>query len=142
LSATELVYGVLEDNLVLLPESFALALAADYRTLESVRTYGDARAAVMTHLELPGASDEERDEHEDSEPYNPSEHDSWPIPVATWALDVLPEELEIGEQQEEGLMGLPTLVIDPGSEAEVLAQVTRLGFTIRRDGDLIRALDH
>jgi len=61
--------------------------------------------------------------------------------VATWALDVLPEELEIGEQEEEeGLMGLPTLVIDPASEAEVLAQVTRLGFTIRRD-DLIRALD-
>jgi len=110
-SGTDLVCGVLEDNLVLLPESFALELAADYRTLESVRTYGDARAAVMTHRWLPGASDEERDEHEDSEPYDPSEYDTWPIPVATWALDVLPEELEIGEQQEEGLMSLPTLVI-------------------------------
>jgi len=140
-SGTDLVYGVLEDNPVLLPESFALALAADYRTLESVRTYGDARAAVMTQLELPDASDEERDEHEASEPYNPSEYDTWSTAVATWALDVLPEELEIGEQEEEGLMGLPTLVIDPASEAEVLAQVTRLGFTIRRDDDLIRALD-
>ncbi len=91
---------------------------------------------------MPGASNEERDEHEDSEPYDPSEYDTWPIPVATWALDVMPEGLEIGEQQEEGLLSLPTLVIDPASEAEVLAQVTRLGFTIRRDDDLIRALEH
>lgn len=91
---------------------------------------------------MPGASNEERDEHEDSEPYDPSEYDTWPIPVATWALDVMPEGLEIGEQQEEGLLSLPTLVIDPAIEAEVLAQVTRLGFTIRRDDDLIRALEH
>lgn len=40
-SETDLVYGVLDDNLILLPESFAVALGADYRTLESVRTYGD-----------------------------------------------------------------------------------------------------
>jgi len=32
-SETDLVYGVLDDNLILLPTAFAVALAADYRTL-------------------------------------------------------------------------------------------------------------
>jgi len=141
-SDTDLVfYGVLYDNVVLLPTSFALALAADYRTLESVRTYGDARAAVMTHLELPGTSEDELDDYEDSDPYDPSEHEGWPTQAATWALDVLPADLEELGEQEEGLMGDPPLVINPATEAEVVAQVTRLGFTIRRDDDLISALE-
>jgi len=143
-SGNDLVYGVLDDNLIMLPTAFAVALAADYRTLESVRTYGDARAAVMTHLELPGTSEDEEDldDHEDSECYEPSEYETWPTNSATWALDVLPGELEELGEQVEGLMGDPRLVIDPATEAEVVAEVTRLGFTIRRDDDLIRELDH
>ncbi len=39
-------------------------------------------------------------------------------------------------------MGNPRLVIDPATKAEVVAEVTRLGFTIRRDDDLIGQLDH
>ncbi len=37
----------------------------------------------MTHRELPGASDEECDEHEDFEPYDPSEYETWPTNIAT-----------------------------------------------------------
>jgi len=142
-SETDLVYGVLNDNLILLPTAFAVALAADYRTLESVRTYGDARAAVMSHLWLPGASEDEEDldDYEDSERYEPSEYETWPTNIATWALDVLPDDLQIGKQVE-GLMSNPRLVIDPATETEVVAEVARLGFTIRRDDELIRELDH
>ena len=33
-------------------------------------------------------------------PHDPSEDDGWPMDVATWALDVLPAELEeIGAQR-------------------------------------------
>ncbi len=143
-SETDLVYGVLDDNLIMLPTAFAVALATDYRTLESVRTYGDARAAVMTHLSLPGTSEDEEDldDHENSERYEPSEYETWPTNSATWALDVLPGELEELGDQVEGLMGEPRLVIDAATEAEVVAEVTGLGFTIRRDDDLIGQLDH
>jgi len=42
----------------------------------------------------------------------------------------------------DGLISNPRLVIDPATEAEVVAEVTRLGLTIRRDDALIGQLDH
>lgn len=143
MSETTLVYGIADDNLILLPADFARELAADYRTRDTVATFGDARSAVMTQLELPGVSDEdtEESEREDSEPYDPSEFDDWPTPLAAWALDVLPEELEDVGEQYEGLMLAPTLKIDPAREADVVAEITRLGFAITRDDDLISSLD-
>lgn len=143
MSETDLVYGILDDNLILLPADFARELAADYRTLDAARTYGDARAAVLTQLELPGTSAQALEEsgHEDSDLYDPSELDDWPTPIATWALDVLPDELEDVGEQYEGMMVDPILMIDPSGEANVVTEVTRLGFAITRDDDLISSLD-
>jgi hypothetical protein len=78
----------------------------------------------------------------DEEPYdvaltNECQDGNWPPPVATVALDYLPEDLDdIGEEQDH-FPGFPGMYIDPASEADLVEALTGRGYVVRRDDDLI-----
>lgn len=139
-----LVYGVdgSGDNLVLLPEKVAQELARDYKRISGVHTLGQARrvARELERLSLPDIEDD-NDGEIDSETYNPWGFEDYPPRAATVALDELPEELaDIGEEMD--FMGFtPWLKIDPATERVLVETAEVRGFSIRRDDDLIRAID-
>lgn len=117
-----LVYGLDQyENLVVLPERIAKAVARDYERLSAVHTYGEARRLSLEYLTLPGEVDPEDQEPDDSEPYDPWEYEDFPPRAATIAVDKLPEDLDIGEQVEP-FPSVPWLYIDPKDEELLLGE--------------------
>jgi hypothetical protein len=139
-----LVYGIIDDNLILLPEEVAKAFAADYEAIWSLRTYGEARRFQPRSLRgVPGLDDKEYDDiPADEDRYdaaltNECENGEWPPPAATIALDELPEDLDdIGEQIEH-FPSFPALYIDPATEADLVRVLNQRGYEVRRDDGLI-----
>ena len=88
-----LVYGILNDNLILLPASVARAVRDDLRAISDAQTYGEARQLATMHLSVPGISDDDEDDESgpaDSDPYNAFDtaeyqNSDWPPPAATVA---------------------------------------------------------
>lgn len=143
-----LVYGIVNDNLVLIPEDTAKAFAAEYQAIWSLKTYGEARRFQPRSLNgVPGLDQEEDydDIPADEDPYdvaltNDYENGDWPPPAATIALDELPEDLEdIGEQIEH-FPSFPTLYIDPATESELVRLLNQRGYEVRRDDGLINRI--
>jgi hypothetical protein len=63
--------------------------------------------------------------------------DEWPAPAATFALSYLPEDLDdIGEEVEH-FPFVPTLDIDPATDADLVETLRRRGYEVRRDDELI-----
>jgi hypothetical protein len=139
-----LVYGIVNENLVVLPEDVAKAVASDLEAIRQLTTYGDARRFEPQFLLVPGLDDGDYDEvPADEDLYdvtltNDYLDSNWPPPAATIALDYLPDDLEdIGEQTEH-FPGFPALYIDPAAEADLVVALTRLGYDVRRDDELIK----
>lgn len=160
-----LVYGIPGDNLVLLPEDAANAIAEDLAAIAAVRTYGEASRLPLQALSLPGLDDEhfydgdledlddedlallrEDGMHFEDDPYdawatNECENGDWPPRAATFALSCLPDELDdIGEEVEHFPMA-PTLQIEPATEELLVAKLRRRGYPVRRDDALISRID-
>lgn len=138
-----LVYGIVNDNLVLMPEDVAKAFAEDLEEIWSLKTYGEARRFQPQSTQwVPGLDDEDDDIPADDDPYdvtltNVYENGDWPAPAATIALDELPEDLDdIGEQIEH-FPSFPTLYIDPATETELVRLLNQRGYEVRRDDELI-----
>jgi hypothetical protein len=54
-----LVYGILNGNLILLPESVAKAVRDELRAINALETFGEARRLATTQLAVPGLDDED-----------------------------------------------------------------------------------
>jgi hypothetical protein len=136
-----LVYGIINDNLVLLPEDVARAYAEDHHRIWALKTYGDARRFDPQGMNVaPGLDEEDNDEiPADEEPYDAAsspEHD-WPPSAATIALGELTDELDdIGEERDH-FPNAPILYIDPSTEADLVETLKRRGYEARRDDELI-----
>jgi hypothetical protein len=141
--AVRLVYGILDENLVLLPVAVATAVAEDLESILALRTYGDARRFEPQYLMVPGLDENDYDEMpDDGDPYhatltNECQDGNWPAPAATLALDALPEDLDDIGAQVEQFPHFPTLYIDPATEADLLETLTRRGYDVRRDDELV-----
>jgi hypothetical protein len=143
-----LVYGILYDNLILLPESVAHVVRDDLRAILALQTYGEARRLFTMRVSVPGIDEEDEgveSSPRDSEPYNAFDtaeyqNSDWPAPAATIALDEWPLDVEdldgIGEEVEY-FPSFPRLQIDPAREAELVAKARERGFVIYRDDELI-----
>jgi hypothetical protein len=131
------VYGIDQcNNLVVLPERVAEEVARDLERISTIHTYEDARRLSLEYLTLPM----DDDEPDDSEPCDPWEYEDFPPRAAGIALDELPEDLDIGEEVD--VMNFsPWLRIDPADEEQLLEAARVAGYPIRRDDDLIRAID-
>lgn len=129
----------------------ARTIAEDYDALRAATTYGQARALQLTHIDAPGLDDDEEDVHEDTnraddDPYDPyqsaaARNGDWPVSAATYALDHLPEDLDIGEEVDSPVQ-TPWLFIDPASEDELIQAANEASYTLRRDDQLIARLDY
>jgi len=64
----------------------------------------------------------------------------WSAPTAH-ALDALPEDLEDIGERVENLPNFPTLYIDPATETELVETLTRPGYDVLRNDELIRRTD-
>jgi hypothetical protein len=143
-SKQRLVYGIVDDNLILLPEDTANAFAANYQATLSLKTYGEARRFLPQSLNgVPGLDEDVHDDiPADEDPYNAVrtneyENGDWPPPAATIALDELPDDPDdIGEQVEH-FPNFAALYIDPASEADLVRVLTQRGHEVRRDDELI-----
>jgi hypothetical protein len=139
-----LVYGIVDDNLVLLPETAAKVFAEDHQAIWSLKTYGEARCFQRQSLNgVPGLDEDDYDDiPADGDPYNVAltneyQNGDWPPPAATIALDGLPDDLDdIGERIEH-FPSFPTLHIDPGTEADLVWVLNQRGYEVRRDDELI-----
>lgn len=140
-----LVYGIPDDNLILLPEGVAMAMAGDLENIAVLKTYGEARRLETQLLMVPGL-DVDDEIPADGDPYDYSatievQDGSWPPRVATVALDHLPDDLDdIGEEKED-LISSPILYINPAVEWELVQTLQLRAYEVRRDDDLIRGLD-
>ena len=141
-----LVYGILTDNLVILPEDLAQAVAADLESIGQLTTYGDARRLVPRFLMVPGLDEDDYDEvPADGDPYdaaltNECVNGDWPPSGATIALDYLSDDLDdIGEERDH-FPGFPTLYIDPSTEGDLVQTLERRGYNVRRDDELMERL--
>jgi hypothetical protein len=139
-----LVYGIIDDNLVLLPEDTAKSFAADHQAIWLLKTFGEARRFQPQSLNgVPGLDEDEYDDiPADEDPYdaaltNEYLNGDWPPPAATIALDELPDDLEDLGQQIEHFPSFPTLYIHPATEADLLRDLKRRGYAVRRDDGLI-----
>ena len=151
---TRLVYGLSTsrgETLIVLPAGVAVEIAEDYDALRAATTYGQARALQLTHVEAPGLSEDEDEQEEgedqaDDDPYDAfgvvaDRYEEWPVSAATFALDHLPEDLDIGEEVDS-IAQVPQLNIDPGDEKELIDVARRAGYTLHRDDLLIARLDY
>src|ERR1019366_4605748 len=96
-----LVYGIVNDNLVVLPEDVAKAYAADHQRIWALTTYGDARRFEPQGLNVaPGLDEDDYDEiPADEEPYDAASineylNGDWPPSVLTIALEHLSDDLD------------------------------------------------
>jgi hypothetical protein len=139
-----LVYGILNDNLILLPEAVALAYAADHEAIWALTTYGVARRFEPLGINRPPGLDEDDydDVPVDEDAYDAAStnevlDDSWPPSAATIALDELPDDLsDVGEERDH-FPNAPTLYIDPATEADLVETLRRRGYEVHRDDALI-----
>jgi hypothetical protein len=143
-----LVYGIVSDNLVLLPEDVANAYAADHQHIWALTTYGDARRFEPRGINAaPGlVDDDDYDEvPDDDDPYDADSTDEylngdWPPSAATIALDVLPEDLsDVGEERDH-VPNAPTLYIDPATEADLVETLRLRGYEVWRNDELIERI--
>jgi len=139
-------YGILNENLVLLPEDVARGAAKEIENIFRLRTFGEARRFEPQYVDVPGLDDDEYDEPPDDEDIYDVTLTSvylgedWPPPAATFPLDDLPDDLDdIGEQIEH-FPGYPTLYIDRATERDLVETLRRRGYDIRRDDELIGRL--
>lgn len=146
-SNQRLVYGIVNDNLVLLPEEVAKAFAADHEAICSLKTYGEARRFQRQSLNgVPGLDDDEHDDiPADEDPYNVAltndyENGDWPPLAATIALDEVPDDLDDIDEQIEHFPSFPTLFIDPATEADLVRVLNQRGYDVRRDDELINSI--
>ncbi|MGD0220686.1 MAG: hypothetical protein ABSC73_09580 [Acidimicrobiales bacterium] len=142
-----LVYGVVDDNLVILPEEVAVAYASDREAIFALKTFGEAiHFKPKAGNYAPGADDWEdyfEERPADDEPYDAAafleqwpEYE-WPPAAATIALEEMPEDLDdIGEQVED-FPFVPTLQVSPELEAQIVSTIRGRGYEIRRDDELI-----
>lgn len=145
--SNQLVYGILNDNLVLLPEDVAKAYAADHERIWALATYGDARRFNPQGMNVaPGIDEEDYDEiPEDDHPYdaaltNEYLNGAWPPPAATIALGHLPSDLaDVGEERDH-FPGFPNLYIDPITEVDLIEKLRQRGYEVRRDDELIKRI--
>jgi len=143
-SRERLVYGILNENLVLLPEEVARGVAEEIENIFRLRNFGEARRFEPQYVDVPGLDDDEYDEPPgDEDVYDVTltnvylGEDEWPAPAATFALSYLPEGLDdIGEQIEH-FPGYPTLYIDPATEADLVKTLRQRGYDVRRDDEVI-----
>jgi hypothetical protein len=143
----KLVYGVVDDNLVILPEEVALAYASDREAIFALKTFGEAFRFQPKGINYPPGLDWEdffAERPSDNEPYDAAafleqwEEYDWPPAAATIALEELPEDLDdIGEQVED-FPYVPTLQVRPELESQVVATIRSRGYEVRRDDELIR----
>jgi hypothetical protein len=143
----KLVYGVVDDNLVILPEEVAIAYASDHEAILALRTFGEAFRFEPKVGNCPPGVDDWADYFEerpsDDEPYDAVAFlEQWPEyewpTAATIALEEMPEDLDdIGEQVEH-FPYVPTLQIDPELESQIVSTIRGRGYEIRRDDELIR----
>jgi hypothetical protein len=142
-----LVYGIVNDNLVLLPEDTAKAFATDHQAIRSFKTYGEARRFRLRSLNgVPGLDEDEYDEiPADGDPYdvalaNEYLNGDWPPPAATIAVGELPHDLDdIGEQIDH-FPNFPTLHMDPATEEDPVRVLNQRGYDVRRDDELINRI--
>jgi hypothetical protein len=142
----QLVYGVIDDNLVILPEEVATAYASDREAILALKTFGEAFRFKPKGANYPPGVDwqeylEERPS--DDEPYDAAAFPEqwpeyeWPPAAATIALEEMPEDLDdIGEQVDH-FPHAPTIQIDPELESQVVATIRSRGYEVRRDDELI-----
>lgn len=139
-----LVYGLLDENLVLLPVAVATAVAADLEGIFQLTTFGDARCFEPQYLMVPGLDEDDYDEipgdgdRYDATTTNECQDGNWPAPAATLALSALPEDLEDVGRQVEHFPNFPTLYIDPATEVDLVGTLTDRGYDVRRDDALIK----
>ena len=139
-----LVYGIVNDNLVLLLEDVAKAYVHDHEGIWALSTYGDARRFQPQGINRPPGIDEDDCDEvpDDDDAYDvatTSEYlnDDWPPSAATIALDELPEDLfDIGEEQDR-FPSSPILYIDPATEAALVQTLRARGYDFRPDDALI-----
>ncbi len=142
-----LLYGVVSENLVLLPESIARQYAAERKAIFTLRTYGEARRLAQQGVDVPGLEREDLDEEPgDDDPYDVTQvpeytNGDWPSPAATIALDYLPDDLDDLGAEEDHFPSFPSLVIDPAQEEEVLRTVRDRGYEVVRDDALISEIE-
>jgi hypothetical protein len=144
----QLVYGVIDGNLVILPEEVAIAYASDREAICALKTFGEAFRFEPKAINYPPGVEyweeyfEERPS--DDEPYDVvafleqwPEYE-WPPAAATIALEEMPEDLDdIGEQVEH-FPFVPTRQISPELESQIVSTIRSRGYEIRRDDELIR----
>jgi hypothetical protein len=144
----KLVYGVVDDNLVILPEEVAIAYASDREAILALKTFGEAFRFKPKATNYPPGVDDWEDYFEerpsDGEPYDAAaflaqwEEYPWPPAAATIALEEMPEDLDdIGEQVED-FPYVPTLQIGPELESQIVSTIRSRGYEVRRDDELIR----
>jgi hypothetical protein len=143
-----LVYGIVNDNLVLLPEEVAKAYAEDHQAIFTLTTYGDARRFEPQGINRPpGLDEDDYDEvPDDDDAYDVATtgeflNGDWPPSAATIALEELPEDLSdiVGEEQDR-FPGSPILFIDPATQAGLVETLRRRGYAVRRDDELIERI--
>lgn len=137
----DLVYGLAELRSVTTSSSFPNSwheVTQDYRALAAASTYKDARALTLLRVEAPGL-DGGGDEDPDAAPYDPTSFDERLIPVASFSLDWIAgvDDLEDIGVEEQAMMSMPRLYINPDAEAEGVAAIRALGYKIRRDDALV-----
>jgi hypothetical protein len=139
-----IVYGILDDNLVFLPEDVAKAYASDHSAIWQLKTYGDARRFNPQGLNVaPGLDEDDYDEiPADEDAYdvtltNEYVNGDWPPSAATIALDHLADDLDDLVVEVEHLMDPPTLELISISEADLVKRLKERGYVVRRDDDLI-----
>jgi hypothetical protein len=152
----ELVYGELNDNLVFLPMSKALALYGLQMAMSSSETWGELKLAVPSDLYrglvlryCEGMEvDEDDPELEDGEPRPDSSLDffeglmtdgdfpDWPEQDA---LAWMPKDIQkqFGETTGSVLNG-DYLELAPKHEAAIVAALSAHGYECKRDDELIR----
>lgn len=139
-----MVYSIVGDNLILLPEDVARGVAEEVKNIFRLRTFGEARRFESQYVDVPGLDDDEYDDPPDDEDvYDVTltsvylGEDGWPAPTAAFALSYLPEDLDdIGEEVEHFPL-FPTLDIDPATEADLVNTLRSRGYEVRRDDELI-----
>ena len=139
-----IVYGIVNDNLVILPEGVANAYASDHERIWALSTYGEARRFEPQGLNVaPGLDEEDYDEIlADDDPYDAAltnEHSNgdWPPSTLTIALDSLPDDLDDLVVEVEHMMDPPTLELIPISEADLLQTLQQRRYDVHRDDELV-----
>ena len=141
------IYTELTGSLVFLPEDIVQALERDYDTIRAITTLREARDTTLEVLDLPQLDDDDyEDPPDESDPYDPWEtnlavNGEWPPRLATFALELMPDDLDDIGEEEDHFPTLPVLHIDPATEQAVVAIVRQRGYEVQRDDQRLRELD-